>query len=207
MIEVDIDARIERMDKKSFEQMSEAATSKFRKTENVMESLVKAEVRRQVEAVSPRLAAYLNPDELMTYALNRLPPLYASSQEGLEHQLKRGKVQLKQKIVQAVQWAIAAVQNDPLRSRTPLTSSSDPHQSALQQIRNLLQDDTLEWDTLPAAVEKALRQSSQRHPGQGPSGQGASFIGRRREVSWPEYKRLRKSKQQNKPWESSFYPL
>lgn len=57
-----------------------------RKYHNVMEDLVSEEVRRQLVLMSPRLTRYIKRVEVETYALNRLPPLYACSREGWLHQ-------------------------------------------------------------------------------------------------------------------------
>lgn len=51
-----------------------------------MEDLVSEEVRRQLVLMSPRLTRYIKRVEVETYALNRLPPLYACSREGWLHQ-------------------------------------------------------------------------------------------------------------------------
>ncbi len=87
---------------------------------NVMEILVLKEVDRQLEKLSPKLTQYIKRIEVATYALNRLPSLYASSQEGLRYQLKRAKKEYKAQIYVAVLQAMAAVQRDPLRCSTPL---------------------------------------------------------------------------------------
>ncbi len=85
-----------------------------------MEDLVAEEVRGQLASLSPRLTQYIKRFEVETYALNRLPTLYASSREGWMHQQKRAQQQLQGKIKTAVRQAIAAVQQDLLRSSTPL---------------------------------------------------------------------------------------
>jgi len=89
---------------------------------NIMESLVLEEVDEQLSRqISSQLAEYINRMEVATYALNRLPALYASSQEGLYYQVKRAKMQCREKIGEAVRRGIAAVLRDPIRTSTPLT--------------------------------------------------------------------------------------
>lgn len=85
-----------------------------------MEDLVAEEVRSQMSLLSPRLTQYIQRSEVETYALNRLPTLYASSHEGWVHQNKRARSEYLIKIKTAVRQALAAVQRDPLRSSTPL---------------------------------------------------------------------------------------
>ncbi len=91
-----------------------------RKYHNIMEDLVAEEVRIQMAQLSPRLTQYIKRVEVETYALNRLPTLYASSQEGWLHQHKRARTEYQKQIKIAVRQALAAVQRDPLRSSTPL---------------------------------------------------------------------------------------
>ena len=48
---------------------------------NVMEMLVEEEVTKQIKGLPPRILKYLKQTEVETYALNRLPSLYASSEK------------------------------------------------------------------------------------------------------------------------------
>jgi hypothetical protein len=88
--------------------------------QNVIESLVSREVDRQLSHLSPRLLAYIQPAEVIAYALNRLPPLYATSIEGRERQRYHAETELLEQIVVAVRQGIAAVQRDPIKTSTPL---------------------------------------------------------------------------------------
>jgi hypothetical protein len=101
------------------------APAKSRKYHNIMEDLVAEEVRRQLALLSPRLTQYIKRVEVETYALNRLPPLYASSKEGWMHQKRKAGSELPDQIRQSVRQAIAAVQRDLLRSSTPLVREDD----------------------------------------------------------------------------------
>ncbi|WAL60818.1 late competence development ComFB family protein [Thermocoleostomius sinensis] len=138
---------------------------------NVMELLVEEEVARQFKLLPPRLASYVKEVELTAYALNQLPALYATSEQGLEYQLKRGNDRYKSQISQAVQRALAAVSRDPLRNSSPLQAQAVTGlRDVLHQLRLLLKNDTLEWENLPSMVEQALRQATRR---------GAAWDGRR----------------------------
>ena len=124
---------------------------------NVMEILVEQEVLRQVNALPARIASYINQAELLAFALNQLPALYATSERGLEHQLEKGKIKFATQITQSVQRAIAAIRRDPLRTQVPLKLTQDsPHQEVLSRLRRLLRNDRVDWETLPIAVEQAL---------------------------------------------------
>ncbi|HEY9696658.1 MAG TPA: late competence development ComFB family protein [Trichocoleus sp.] len=125
---------------------------------NVMELLVEEEVVRQCKVLPSRVATYINPEELVAYALNQLPALYATSNQGLEYQIQKGRVKHRPEIEKAVQRAIAAVRRDPLRRYTPLNlAQATPLREVLQQIRRLLKNDQIEWEAVPSAVEQALK--------------------------------------------------
>lgn len=128
---------------------------------NVMELLVEEEVVRQFKALPPRISTYVNQVEWVANALNQLPPLYATSEKGLHHQIKRGRAKHGAEIRQAVQRALAAIRRDPLRTSIPLQSPYLPFREVLSQLRFLLKNDQIEWDTLPVAVEQALERASQ----------------------------------------------
>lgn len=129
---------------------------------NAMEFLVEEEVGQQFKALPSKTASYVNPTELVAYALNQLPSLYATSEKGLEHQLQRGKAKYAPQVAQAVKRAIAAVLRDPLRAHAPLQSQQPgPFREVLHQLRLLLRNDKIDWETLPIAVEQAIDRASQ----------------------------------------------
>lgn len=128
------------------------------KYKNIMETLVEQEVAHQIRKVPPQIVQYVRAVEVITYALNRLPVLYACSEKGREMQLKAAKQQYGPQIVQQVQWAIAAVQRDPLRQFKPLQQQD---QKSLEDLRLLLKDPNLTWDDLPRRVSKLLERTMQ----------------------------------------------
>lgn len=124
---------------------------------NAMEMLVEREVEEQMKRLPPKVAAYINRLELVAFALNHLPALYATSERGLEHQLQRGQAKYAAQITQAVQRALVAVRRDPIRSYAPLQPPSPPlMQDVLRQVRMLLNNDSVSWDSLPITIERAL---------------------------------------------------
>ncbi|MDY7021087.1 MAG: late competence development ComFB family protein [Cyanobacteriota bacterium] len=106
-------------------------------TINVMQILVLQEVNHQLKELSPNQAEYIKPVEVITYALNRLPSLYASSKEGLCYQLKQAQEEYKPQILQAVRQGIAAVQRDPLRRSTPLMLNKQPKSNKKQALKRV----------------------------------------------------------------------
>lgn len=91
---------------------------------NVMESLVAEETTRQLKAYPPRITKDMQKLDVITYALNRVPPLYASSEEGIAYQTQIAKDNHQRVIQMAVQQAIAAVRRYPLRKKTPISDQN-----------------------------------------------------------------------------------
>lgn len=129
---------------------------------NVMEALVNQEIEQQLMYWSPQLAKYINKVEVMTYAMNRLPALYASSQKGWQHQMSRAKKEFGKQITAVVRQAFAAVQRDPLRTTVPLKPQEEVESlAALQKLKDLLQDEQLTWSHLVSAIEQSLVETVQ----------------------------------------------
>lgn len=87
---------------------------------NVLETIVVEEVEHQIGKLPPHLVKYIDPVQVIAYALNRLPSLYATSEEGWRRQQLKAKTELKDQILRAVRQGLAAVQKDPLKVTTPL---------------------------------------------------------------------------------------
>jgi hypothetical protein len=92
---------------------------------NALEPAVAREAQRQLQTLPPGLLPYINPAQVIAYALNRLPPLYATSEKGWELQQQRIHTELQAEIVIEVRRGIAAVERDPLRAATPLRLLND----------------------------------------------------------------------------------
>ena len=89
---------------------------------NVMEFLVAREAERQLEAFSPAQREQISKLDVITHALNRLPPLYAASKEGIAYQTKQAREKHEDAIKLAVQRGISVVKENPLRSSTRISS-------------------------------------------------------------------------------------
>ncbi|MBD0268707.1 MAG: late competence development ComFB family protein [Cyanobacteria bacterium Co-bin8] len=124
---------------------------------NVMEWLVAEEVERQLHRLPPRLQKYVKRLEVETYALNRLPALYASSEKGWQHQCEKARHEMGSQIKGAVQQALAAVQVDPLRLSQPLRVGNDEEaKAALQVLREMLQQPELTWEGIVNRLKQML---------------------------------------------------
>lgn len=124
---------------------------------NAMEAMVVEAFNQQLRQLPPSVAVHICKSEVVAYALNRLPPLYATCEHGWHHQWLRGEQALVSEITQVVRQALAAIQQDPLRVSTPLQrQSSDRSESVLQELREILLRGDLTWETVTEAVVQAM---------------------------------------------------
>jgi Late competence development protein ComFB len=122
---------------------------------NVMELLVEEEVRSQTQNLSDRTAEVLRSGEIIAYALNQLPPLYATTQRGWEYQVKEGRQKYAIEITQAVRCAINAVMRDPIMTAVPLSIQVPSSlRKVLHDLRIILGENHLEWEDIPKSIEK-----------------------------------------------------
>ena len=126
---------------------------------NVMELLVAEEVGRQLAGLPERVSKYVKRTEVETFALNRLPALYASSEKGLQHQYEHAQHDLRAEILSAVRQAFAAVQVDPIRLSQPLQLNQE-EEAVLQALRELLKEPNLDWKS---ALREIKRIQDRRH--------------------------------------------
>lgn len=107
---------------------------------NIMELLVLEEIDKQLQLYPKKKRDYINKVEVATYALNRLPPLYASSCLGKEHQKRTANQKYKSQITLAVRRSFAAVERDPLRRSVPLISEQQAEYQVAKISLNKLED-------------------------------------------------------------------
>jgi hypothetical protein len=80
---------------------------------NVMEELVLTEVISKVSEIQASCESSLDVGDITAYALNRLPPLYATTEEGANYQRQRAKTELQDLISQQVAEAIDRYLDQP----------------------------------------------------------------------------------------------
>ena len=90
---------------------------------NVMEQIIKEEVLSQLLAIDVENITSLDIGDIQAYALNRLPSLYATTEEGLSYQRQIAYKRLSDDIQQEVKKAIYTIieRQTPFSERTPLT--------------------------------------------------------------------------------------
>ena len=77
---------------------------------NAMEPLAIEEIERQMQQLHPDVASLINKADAIAYALNRLPPLYATTEEGWKWQQERARENQQHHICQAASWGLRAAQ-------------------------------------------------------------------------------------------------
>src|SRR5579883_435704 len=106
---------------------------------NVMEELVRTEAIARVAEIEATSESSLDVGDIAAYALNRLPPLYATTEEGANYQRQRAKADLQELIAQQVSAAIARSLDRP-NDGTPVTDRGrSTGNEVLRQVSTLLQ--------------------------------------------------------------------
>lgn len=137
--------------------MSTSSPQADRAYTNVMERIVAEEVARQKAQLPPKLRKYIKTVEVETYALNRLPALYASSEKGWQLQYEKAAKSHAETVFKAVRHGIAAVQVDPLRASQPLSvKRNDESEAILSSLRNLLNQPDLSWEDILYKCKRIL---------------------------------------------------
>ena len=104
---------------------------------NVMEELVVTEVITQVADLQMTKQPDLDISDIAAYALNRLPPLYATSEEGATYQRDRAQKELLALIGNQVKEGINRFMDRPsIPGRNPLDNTTN--KDVLEQISGLL---------------------------------------------------------------------
>ncbi len=114
---------------------------------NVMEELVLSEAITRVAEIEATSDQVLDVGDIAAYALNRLVPLYATTEEGAEYQRQRAKEELQDLISQQVSEAIALSINSPSSKGKPISKSSG--EDVLQQVNSLLKNLASDFEQKP----------------------------------------------------------
>ena len=107
---------------------------------NVMEELVVAEVISKVAEIETTSYSLLDVGDIAAYALNRLPPLYATTEEGASFQRQKAKQELQSLINKQVDSAISQYLDRPdFYPERQALNKTDPNDSVFEQVSKLLQ--------------------------------------------------------------------
>jgi hypothetical protein len=106
---------------------------------NVMEELVLTEAIARVAEIEATSDRVLDVGDIAAYALNRLPPLYATTEEGAKYQRLRAIEELQELITQQVVAAIARNLDRPDFGSERQAISKSTGNDVLKQVSSLLQ--------------------------------------------------------------------
>lgn len=106
---------------------------------NVMEELVLSEAVARVAEIEASSNKVLDLGDIAAYALNRLPPLYATTEQGANYQRDRAMADLQHLITQQVKEAIDRNIDRPEFFPDRSAFGSINKDSVLSQLSNLLQ--------------------------------------------------------------------
>jgi hypothetical protein len=107
---------------------------------NVMEELVLSEAIARVAEIEQTSDSSLDVGDIAAYALNRLPPLYATTEEGASYQRQRARQELQNLIQKQVTEAIARYLDRPefFPERQAISHKNDSQVAS--QLSSLLKD-------------------------------------------------------------------
>jgi hypothetical protein len=125
---------------------------------NILENLVAAIAERRMERLSPELQAQIDLDEVLAYALNRLPPMYATSNRGLKQLRQQVKTEMTNEMMSIVKQAFVKVAQTPERVLSPLPFErfNSEQEAALEKLKLILKRDDVSWRNVVEAIQAAI---------------------------------------------------
>ncbi|MEM9154450.1 MAG: late competence development ComFB family protein [Cyanobacteria bacterium J06642_2] len=131
---------------------------------NVLEEQVIKEAERQISALPLTVQRRVRVTDVAAYVLNRMPPMYATNQDGWAFQREKALRRVSREITQRVFEAIDVMKKSPARSSRPLPKTVSA-ESALNQVRTILEQPDLDWLTLPQMVRQLRDAARISEPG------------------------------------------
>ena len=118
---------------------------------NVMEELVLSDAITRVAEIEQTSDTSLDVGDIAAYALNRLPPLYATTEEGANYQRQRARKELQDLIQEQVAEAIDRYLDRPefFPERQALGGKSDS--DVASQLSSLLKDYAPNYEQNPSS--------------------------------------------------------
>jgi hypothetical protein len=115
---------------------------------NVMEELVVGEVISRVAEIESTSNRLLDVGDISAYALNRLPPLYATTEEGANFQREKAKEELQPLIDEQVERSISLYLDRPefYPERQAIAKTSES-KSVFHQVTQLLQSHASNYES------------------------------------------------------------
>ncbi|NMF58193.1 late competence development ComFB family protein [Pseudanabaena yagii] len=124
---------------------------------NALEELVIEEAEAQYKRLGADVKKRVDLSEVIAYTLNRLPPMYATTQRGWVQQRKKAQQELGAAITKTVRNGFLSTQSDVLRQNDPIPAHELISQArSLFKLRKLFNKDYLKWKDVPDIVRDAL---------------------------------------------------
>ncbi len=124
---------------------------------NALEIIVVEEAKNQFAQLDRAKREDINLTEVIAFALNRLPSLYASSDRGWLQQRKRANNEFRKQAISHLHQGFLRVGNNPLVKVSPLPLYEiERPDYCLQQLRNILRRPDLTWKQVPAIVKESI---------------------------------------------------
>ncbi|ELS32883.1 MULTISPECIES: late competence development ComFB family protein [Pseudanabaena] len=124
---------------------------------NALEELVIEEAESQYKRLGADVKKRVDLSEVIAYTLNRLPPMYATTQRGWIQQRKKADQELGSAIAKTVRNGFLSTQSDVLRQTDPIPAHELISQArSLVKLRKLFNKEYLKWKDVPDAVRDAL---------------------------------------------------
>lgn len=125
---------------------------------NVMEEVVTLAARSLIKTVRMGMQAKIKLSDVVTCALNLLPPMYATTEFGLKFCRYKVKTEMVEMVNQMVREAIVRVCKAPLRrvSPSPVAAIQVEQNQAIAKLSSILNHEQVTWQNLIVLVEQQL---------------------------------------------------
>ena len=130
---------------------------------NVLEDLAKQEVKNQLIHMANVLPRKVGVDDVCAYVLNRLPALYATTQQGVIWQTQKAKEQLSGQIESTVIQSLMTLGKTPRRlaDPIPLLKFEADCEQAISELRLIFQREDITWQNIANLAEYAIEHERQ----------------------------------------------
>ncbi len=130
---------------------------------NVLEGLVREEVTAQLVHIANVLPRKVGSDDISAHVLNRLPAMYATTEQGVIWQTQRAKEQLSSQIESTVIQSMMTLSKTPRRlvDPIPLLKFEEECEQALIELRQTFQRDDITWHNVVELTEYAIAHEKQ----------------------------------------------
>jgi len=130
---------------------------------NVLEDLVKQEVKSQLTHMANVMPRKVGINDVCAYVLNRLPPLYATTEQGMIWQTKKAKEQLSSQIESTVIQSLITLGKTPRRlaDPIPLLKFEEEREQAISELRLIFQREDITWQNIATLAEYAIEHEKQ----------------------------------------------